>query len=427
MIPRRRILAAVPAAMAAPGIAAAQGAWPQRQIRLVVPYPPGGASDIAGRLQAQVLQDGLGVPVVVDNRGGAGGTLGTAHVAQSAPDGYTVMMASPSSHLGAPLLFRTPGYEGVDDFTAIATFSIGTALVGVNPRLPVQNIQELIAYARAQPGQLNFGSAGAGGANHMLGVLFMQRTGVELTHVPYRGAAPALADLIAGNIQLVFDSFAGIIPAVRGGQVRALAVTSAARWPLAPELPTVQEQGVSDYDLPSFSGVMGPQRHTGADRGAHECGDQRRAAEPGARGAPGGQREHSLPDHPGGVRGVDARAAHCLAGTGADDGAAAGVGVPGRRTGQDHAAWRHPSRVRQGAAPAGSARRERPRQALRLAWSIRPAAQDVTKALVEWPSWRDDPAPRGGPIIPRPPATTSRPRLAAAAAGSSRPAAPRAR
>jgi tripartite-type tricarboxylate transporter receptor subunit TctC len=258
MIPRRRLLAAVPAALAVPGIAAAQGAWPQRQIRLVVPYPPGGASDIAGRLQAQVLQDGLGVPVVVDNRGGAGGTLGTAHVAQSAPDGYTIMMASPSSHLGAPLLFRSPGYEGVDDFTAIATFSIGTALVGVNPRLPVQNIQELIAYARARPGQLNFGSAGAGGANHMLGVLFMQRTGVELTHVPYRGAAPALADLIAGNIQLVFDSFAGIIPAVRGGQVRALAVTSAARWPLAPELPTVQEQGVSNYDLPSFSGVMGP-------------------------------------------------------------------------------------------------------------------------------------------------------------------------
>jgi tripartite-type tricarboxylate transporter receptor subunit TctC len=258
MILRRRLLATVPAALAAPRLAAAQGGWPQRQIRLVVPYPPGGASDIAGRLQAQVLQEGLGVPVVVDNRAGAGGTLGTAHVAQSAPDGYTIMMASPSSHLGAPLLFRTPGYEGVDDFTAIATFSTGTALVGVNPRLPIHGIQELIAHARAHPGQLNFGSAGAGGANHMLGVLFMQRTGVELTHVPYRGAAPALADLIAGNIQLVFDSFSGIIPAVRAGQVRALAVTSAARWPLAPDLPTVQEQGVPDYDLPSFSAVMGP-------------------------------------------------------------------------------------------------------------------------------------------------------------------------
>jgi tripartite-type tricarboxylate transporter receptor subunit TctC len=257
MFRRRSLLATLPAAaLAAPALA--QAPWPSRQIRLVVPYPPGGASDIAGRLQAQVLAEGLGVPVVVDNRAGAGGTIGTAHVAQSAPDGYTVMMASPSSHLGAPLLFKTPGYGGVDDFTAIATFATGTAMVCVTPRLPVNNIQELIAHAKANPGRLNYGSAGAGGANHMLGVLFMQRTGVELTHVPYRGAAPALADLIAGNIQIVFDSFSGVIPAVRAGQVRALAVTSPQRWPLAPEFPTVQEGGVPNYDLPSFSAVMGP-------------------------------------------------------------------------------------------------------------------------------------------------------------------------
>jgi tripartite-type tricarboxylate transporter receptor subunit TctC len=205
-----------------------------------------------------VLQEALGVPVVVDNRAGAGGTIGTAHVAQSAPDGYTIMMSSPSSHLGAPLLFRSPGYEGVDDFTHIATFASGTAMVCVHPGLPIRNIQELIAYARANPGRLNFGSAGAGGANHMLGVLFMARTGVDLTHVPYRGAAPALADLIAGNIQVVFDSFSGIIQSVRAGQVRALAVTNPTRWPLAPEFPTVQEQGVADYNLPSFSAVVGP-------------------------------------------------------------------------------------------------------------------------------------------------------------------------
>jgi tripartite-type tricarboxylate transporter receptor subunit TctC len=260
MIRRRSLLVAAPAlgaaSLAAPTVA--QAPWPNRAIRLVVPYPPGGASDIAGRLQAEVLQAGLGVPVVVDNRAGAGGTVGTAHVAQSAPDGYTIMMASPSSHLGAPLLFRNAGYQGVDDFTAIATFATGTALVCVNPRLPITTIQELIAYARARPGELNYGSAGAGGANHMLGVLFMLRTGVELTHVPYRGAAPALADLIAGNIQVVFDSFAGVIGAVRSGQVRALGVTSPERWPLAPEFPTVQEQGVANYDLPSFSAVMGP-------------------------------------------------------------------------------------------------------------------------------------------------------------------------
>ena len=256
MINRRHLLAMSAASLATPALA--QPAWPARQIRLVVPFPPGGASDIAGRLQAQVLQEGLGVPCVVDNRAGAGGTIGTSHVAQSAPDGYTIMMASPSSHLGAPLLFKTPGYEGVDDFTAIASFATGTAMVCVNPRLPINNIQELIAFARANPGRLNFGSAGAGGANHMLGVLFMVRTGTELTHVPYRGAAPALADLIAGNIQVVFDSFSGIIGSVRAGQVRALAVTNPTRWPLAPEFPTVQEQGVPNYDLPSFSAIMGP-------------------------------------------------------------------------------------------------------------------------------------------------------------------------
>jgi tripartite-type tricarboxylate transporter receptor subunit TctC len=258
MLPRR-LLAALPAALlAAPAVAQGTGTWPNRPIRLVVPYPPGGGSDIAGRLQAHVLQSALGVPVVVDNRAGAGGTVGTAFVAQAAPDGYTIMMASPSSHIGAPLMFKTPGYEGVDDFTAIATFAKGTAMVCVHPGLPVHNIQELIAYAKARPGRLNYGSAGAGGANHMLGVLFMQRTGVELTHVPYRGAAPALADLLAGNIQLVFDNYVGVIDVVRAGRLRALAITSPERWPLAPEYPTVQEQGVPDYDLPSFSSVMGP-------------------------------------------------------------------------------------------------------------------------------------------------------------------------
>ena len=252
----RRTLPLLTAGLATPALA--QPAWPNRPIRLVVPYPPGGASDIAGRMQAEVLHAGLGVPVVVDNRAGAGGTIGTAFVAAAPPDGHTIMMASPSSHLGAPLLFRTPGYEGVDDFTAIATFSTGTGVVCVNPSLPIQSIPDLVAYARANPGRLNFGSAGAGGANHMLGVLFMLRTGVELTHVPYRGAAPALADLIGGSIQLVFDGFAGVIGAIRAGQIRSLGITHPTRWPLAPDMPTVQEQGVPDFDLPSFSAVMGP-------------------------------------------------------------------------------------------------------------------------------------------------------------------------
>jgi tripartite-type tricarboxylate transporter receptor subunit TctC len=251
-------LIAMPGLLSSRTAGAQTSAWPNKPISLVVPYPAGGASDISGRLQAEVLSKALGSPVVVDNRSGAGGTIGTAYVAKSPPDGYTIMMASPSSHLGAPLLFRSAGFEGVDDFTAIATFSQGTAVVCVNPALPVKNIQELIAYAKAQPGKLNFGSAGAGGANHMLAELFMLRTGTRMTHVPYRGAAQALVDLIAGNIQVVFDSYSGIIGAIRTGQVRALAVTSPARWPLASDMPTVQEQGVADYNLPSFSAVMGP-------------------------------------------------------------------------------------------------------------------------------------------------------------------------
>lgn len=241
-----------------PSPALAQAPWPNRPIRYVVPFPPGGASDIIGRLMAQALSDGLGVPVVVDNRSGAGGTIGTAFVAQSAPDGHTVMLGSGSSHLGGPLLFANPGYEGVDDFSAIASFSGSTSLMACTPRLPVTNVQEFIAYSRANPGRVNFGSAGAGGSNHLNGVLFMMRTGVEMVHVPYRGSAPALADLMNGQIQVVFDTLPGIIGTARSGAVRALGVTTAARWPFANEIPTIQEQGVPDFDMVSWGALMGP-------------------------------------------------------------------------------------------------------------------------------------------------------------------------
>ncbi|WP_431282995.1 Bug family tripartite tricarboxylate transporter substrate binding protein [Humitalea sp. 24SJ18S-53] len=254
---RRRALPLLGASiLAAPALA--QAPWPNRPIRYVVPFPPGGASDIIGRLMAQALSEGLGVPVVVDNRSGAGGTIGTAFVAQSAPDGYTVMLGSGSSHLGGPLLFANPGYEGVDDFTAIASFSGSTSLMACTPGLPANNVQEFIAYCRANPGRVNFGSAGAGGSNHLNGVLFMMRTGVEMVHVPYRGSAPALADLMSGQIQVVFDTLPGIIGTARSGAVRALGVTTATRWPFANDIPTIQEQGVPDFDMVSWGGLMGP-------------------------------------------------------------------------------------------------------------------------------------------------------------------------
>ncbi len=254
---RRRALPLLGASLiAAPALA--QAPWPNRPIRLVVPVTPGGAADITGRLIAQMLSDGLGVPVVVENRPGAGGTIGTAFVAQSAPDGYTLSLGNASFNLGGPLLFANPGFEGVDDFAAISSFAATTTLMACNPRLPVAHVQDFIAYCRARPGQVNFGSAGAGGSNHLNAVLFMMRTGVEMVHVPYRGSAPALADTMSGQVQVVFDTLPGVIGAARAGQVRALGVTNAGRWPLAPDIPSIQEQGVPDFDMPSWFGLMGP-------------------------------------------------------------------------------------------------------------------------------------------------------------------------
>lgn len=250
------------AALAAPLIAksakAQGGAWPNRPIRLVVPYPPGGASDISGRLQAEVLQQALGQPVVVDNRSGAGGTIGTAFVAQSPPDGYTIMMASPSSHLGAPLLFRTPGYEGTDDFSAIATFATGTAIVCVHPALPIRNIQELIAYAKANPGKLNFGSGGIGTSNHLAGEMFKSSTGTQLEHIAYKGTPAAYNDMFGGQVALMFDNIVAVTPHVKSGKLRPLAVTSAQRAASLPDVPTVAEQGLPGFEAVSWIGALVP-------------------------------------------------------------------------------------------------------------------------------------------------------------------------
>lgn len=256
MLRRRALPALGLSLLAAPALA--QAPWPARQIRLVVPYPPGGASDIAGRLQAQVLQDGLGVPVVVDNRAGAGGTIGTAHVAQSAPDGYTIMMASPSSHLGAPLLFKTPGYEGVDDFTAIATFATGTAMVCVTNSLPVRTIPELIAYARANPGKLNYGSVGAGSTGHMLVAEMAARLGLDMTHVPFRSVPQSVTEIVAGRIELMAAAAGSVLGQVRGGQVRALAVSGDARMAQLPDVPLLTEAGEPGGGIYAWIGLFAP-------------------------------------------------------------------------------------------------------------------------------------------------------------------------
>ncbi|BDG71696.1 Bug family tripartite tricarboxylate transporter substrate binding protein [Roseomonas fluvialis] len=259
MIDRRRTLLLAPSLLAAPALAQSP-AWPNRPIRFVVPLPPGGSSDLMGRMIATRISDAVGQPVVVDNRPGAGGTVGTAFVAQSPPDGYTLMLGNTASHINAPLLFRSAGYDGITDFAPVAPFATITNIVVVHPSLPVTSIAELIAYARANPGRVNFGSAGAGGTLHLSGELFKIRTGVDIVHVPYRGGAAMITDLVAGQVQLAFDNFPQIIPHVRSGAVRAIAVTSAQRWPLSPELPTVQEAGVPDFDITAWFGVMAPAR-----------------------------------------------------------------------------------------------------------------------------------------------------------------------
>ncbi|WP_431280982.1 Bug family tripartite tricarboxylate transporter substrate binding protein [Humitalea sp. 24SJ18S-53] len=245
--------------LAVPALAQAP-AWPTRPVRFVVPLPPGGASDLMARMIAQIMTDSFGQQVFVDNRPGAGGTVGTAFVATSAPDGYTLMLGNTATHINAPLLFPTAGYEGITDFAPVAPFASVTNIVVVHPSLPINTIQDLITYARANPGRLNFGSAGAGGTLHLAGELFKMRTGVDIVHVPYRGGAAMIADLVAGQVQLAFDNFPQIIPQVRSGTVRALAVTSAQRWPLSPEYPTVQESGVPDFDITAWFGVMAPAR-----------------------------------------------------------------------------------------------------------------------------------------------------------------------
>ncbi len=257
MIQRRHLPFLATGLLATPALAQTV-AWPSRPLRLVVPFPPGGVSDIMARLMAQALQDALGQPVVADNRGGAGGAVGTAWGQSQAPDGYTLVLANPATHATAPLLYPNAGYDGVSDVQPVAGFATIASIAVVHPSVPATSIAELVAHARANPGRLNFGSAGAGGSIHLAGELFRIRTGVEIVHVPYRGGAAMLTELLAGRVQIAFDNFPQIIQHVRRGEVRGLAVTSRERSPFEPALPTMIEAGVPEFDITSWFGLTAP-------------------------------------------------------------------------------------------------------------------------------------------------------------------------
>ncbi len=234
-------------------------AYPQRPIRIVVPQSPGGATDFVGRLTAGLLAQRTGQSVVVDNRAGAASMVGTDLVAKSAPDGYTLLVA-PSSLSTIPSMYKNVPFDSVKDLAPITTLSVYPNVVVVNPNLPAKSIRDLIALAKAKPGELNYSSGGTGTGTQLGAELFNSMAGVKIVHVPYKGGGPAVSALIAGEVNIHFAPMSSAIPIIKSGRVRALAVTSGKRSPTYPDLPTVAESGVPGYDQTTWNGLLAPSR-----------------------------------------------------------------------------------------------------------------------------------------------------------------------
>ena len=233
-------------------------AYPAKPIRLVVPFPAGGSLDVVARAIGQKLTEAWSQPVVIDNRPGAGGNIGADLVAKAAPDGYTILEGALSTHAVNVSLYSRMPYDPVRDFAPITLVAVTPNVLVVNPSLPVNSVKELIAYAKANPGKLSFGSGSNGSAGHLAGELFKIEAGVDMTHVPYKGGAPAMQDLLAGQTQLMFDNLANSMQQVRAGKLKALAVTTAQRSTLVPELPTLSEAGLPGFDISTWWGFMAP-------------------------------------------------------------------------------------------------------------------------------------------------------------------------
>ncbi|NRF65481.1 tripartite tricarboxylate transporter substrate binding protein [Aquincola sp. S2] len=244
------------AACAAP--ARAQADYPNRPIRLIVPFPAGGATDLIARATVDKLSQRLGQTVLVDNRAGAGGSIGSAEVARAAPDGYTLLLATSSTHAIGPELNPKLPYRADTDFTPILQLAQAPSLVLVPSTLPVSSMGELIAYAKARPGQLNYGSSGNGTIVHLMTEAFKAQAGVFVTHIPYRGTSFAINDLLAGQVHMVFESVVSGLPHVRDGKLKALAITSAAPSALVPGVRTVAESGLPGYEATTWFGLYGP-------------------------------------------------------------------------------------------------------------------------------------------------------------------------
>lgn len=242
--------------------AAAVPAWaqdyPSKAVRMIVPFPPGGASDYVGRVVAQSLSTAWGQNVVVDNRGGAGASIGTGLVAKSTPDGYTLLMGVNAGVVIAPNIYPDLAYDPRKDLTALSSFALSPQLLVVTNGLPVKSVKDLVALAKAKPGALTFASSGNGGLPHLAASMFNMMTDIKTVHVPYKGSGPALPDLIAGRTQYMIDIIVSALPLVQSGKLHMLAVTTAKRYPTLPEVPTVAESGLPGYEAAQWYGLFAP-------------------------------------------------------------------------------------------------------------------------------------------------------------------------
>jgi tripartite-type tricarboxylate transporter receptor subunit TctC len=245
------------AATSLAGPACAQ-TYPDRPVRIVVPFAAGGGSDVVARAIATKLADKLGQSFVVENRTGAGGSLGANQVARATPDGYTLLLGSSSEIAQYPNVASNVPYDSVRDFTPIALIATVPLVLTVTESLPVKNVQALLAHARQNPGKLNYGSAGPGSTTHLAVALFNSMTNTQMTHVPYRGSAPVVTDLIAGNLQLAIPTMSAVLPHANGGKIRLLAVSTAKRASALPDVPTIQESGVPGYATGLWTGLLAP-------------------------------------------------------------------------------------------------------------------------------------------------------------------------
>jgi tripartite-type tricarboxylate transporter receptor subunit TctC len=254
-----RLIPIAALALLAAIVPAAAQTYPDRVVRIINPYPPGGSVDITARILAQKLSDNTGHQFIVENRGGAGGNTGADAVAKSEPDGYTLLFtAPPPLAINQTLYTKGLPFDPAKDFVAIGTFALTPIVLMVHPGIPAKNVQELIAYAKSNPGKVHFGSAGIGTTPHLSGELFKSMAKVEIVHVPYRGTGPAMNDLIGGHIQMFFDLLPASLPQINGGKVRALANAGAKRPAALADLPTVAEQGLAGFDSASWVALGAP-------------------------------------------------------------------------------------------------------------------------------------------------------------------------